>query len=122
MQNAIETENLEQIENLLTNGHDPNEIIENGQTLLFQTSNINIIKLLLEYGADPKAVDEYGFTVSDYTDNAEIISLIKAETKPTKFSKYKSTIKSKTNRGKTKKNHVHNQQMKKKIDISGSNN
>ena len=103
MQQAIETEDLEKIEEMLQNGSDPDEKIDHGQTLLFQTTNVKIIKLLLEYGADPKTVDEYGFSISDYTDNPEILSLINSECKPVKFKNYKCTYKSKGNRGKTKK-------------------
>jgi len=103
MQSAIQNEELEIIEKMLSDGHDPNEIISHGQTLLFQTNNIKILKLLLDYGADPKSEDEFGFTVSDYTDNSEILSLMKTESNQPKFVKYRATIKSKTKRGKTKK-------------------
>jgi len=104
MQEAIINENLEEIEKLLQSGYDPNEQVENGQTLLFQTENIKILKLLLDYGADPKTEDEYCFTVSDYTDNNEILSLMKSEIHPNKFVKYRGTLKIKVKRGKTKKN------------------
>lgn len=104
MQEAIQTDNLEEIEKLLANGYDPNEKATHGQTFLFQTENIKVMKLLIEYGADPKTEDEYGFTVSDYTDNAEILSLLKTEIQAPKFAKYRGTQKSKSKRGKTKKN------------------
>ena len=106
MQEAIKTENIEEIDKLLRNGHDPNEKIEKGQTLIFQTENINILKLLIEYGANPNTTDEYGFTVSDYTDNAEILLLLKSESEnqTSKFVKYRGTFRLKGKRGKTKKN------------------
>lgn len=108
MQSAIQNEELEIIEKMLSDGHDPNEIVSHGQTLLFQTNNIKILQLLLDYGANPKAEDEFGFTVSDYTDNSEILSLMKTENNQPKFVKYRATIKSNTKRGKTKKNKTSN--------------
>ena len=111
MELVIKSENLGEIENLLTEGYNPNEKTENNTPLIFLTENVAIIKLLLEYGADPKAVDEYGFTIEDYTDDEELKKLINEPRNPiivssTKFIKYRGTIKSIKKTNKTRRSRL----------------
>lgn len=98
MEKAILAEDLEEIKSLLEAGYDPNSKTDTGTPLIFLSENIKILELLLSYGADPKICDENGFFLEDYTDDDKIVLLLNTEkntivVKPSKFMKYRGTIK-----------------------------
>jgi hypothetical protein len=108
MEKAILAEDLEEIKALLEEGYDPNGKTETNTPYIFITENIKILELLISYGADTKARDENGFILEDYTDDAKIILLLNNEkntiiVKPSKFIKYRGTLRGKQNRATTRR-------------------
>uniref|UniRef100_A0A6C0DSS9 Ankyrin repeat protein n=1 Tax=viral metagenome TaxID=1070528 RepID=A0A6C0DSS9_9ZZZZ len=106
MEEAIANGDLESVRFLLDAGHNPNPPVTT--PYLFLTEDHAMISLLLSYGADPKIPDENGFLLSDYTDDPAIIELLTTEkniilAKPSKFTKYRGTLRSTSARAKTRR-------------------
>ena len=107
MEEAVAAGDIESIRFLLDEGHSPNAV-PGSTPFLFLTEDPAIISLLLSYGADPKLPDEHGFFLTDYTEDPVIIEMLTAEkniilAKPSKFTKYRGTLKSNTQRAKTRR-------------------
>jgi ankyrin repeat protein len=106
MEEAINTEDIEMVKELLEQGYDANSKNADGRPLIFLSENLEILKLLLDYGADPKLTDEYGFTLEEYCEDDKKLGIINSSRNPiinktSKFTKYKGTLRLKRKLAKT---------------------
>jgi hypothetical protein len=111
MEEAIASNDIEKIKELLQDGYDPSEKNATGRPIIFDSENIEIIELFLNYGLDPKITDIHGFTMENYTDDLVLKEKLN-ETRnpiiinPPKFIKYRATKKAEGKRSKTRRNQV----------------
>lgn len=109
MEEAISSNDIIKIKELLSDGIDPNEKNAEGRPLIFETQNLEIIDLFLNYGLDPKITDAYGFTMEDYSDDTLLKEKLNTPLNafiinPPKFIKYKASMKIQNKRKKTRRN------------------
>ncbi len=111
MEEAISSNDIIKIKELLIDGVDPNEKNAEGRPLIFETQNLEIIDIFLNYGLDPKIMDNHGFTMEDYNDNPLLKEKLNTPLNsftinPPKFLRYKASMKSHNKRKKTRRNQV----------------
>lgn len=111
MEEAIVSNDITRITELLQDGFDPCEKNATGNPIIFDTENVEIIELFLNYGLDPKITDIYGFTMENYTDNLLLKEKLNEPRNPIiinppKFVKYRATKKAEQKRSKTRRNQV----------------
>jgi len=109
MEEALVSNDIVRIKELLEDGYDPSEKGSNGSPIIFDTENVEIIELFLNYGLDPKITDKYGFMMENYTDNLVLKEMLNKPRNPIiinppKFIKYRATKKAEGKRSKTRRN------------------